>query len=155
MDFIDLNPIEHAKETQQEILETEVAHNIFIKEIQKPKDFLEKFPETERIIKENGFTEFDYVVLMNAERTEEWFRKRDEFYLRSIGKACYYTVHCYRLAVFIHELIHVYEFKLGEPIIRDSYTEEALQDEILYSYLNAHLMHSKNFKLSFDLKITS
>jgi hypothetical protein len=144
LDLTDLNPIEHAKETPQELIETEVVHLIF------PKETLKSYPETEKMLKEAGFIEFDYVALMSAEKTEEAFVKRDKFYLRETGKACYYTAHGYRLAMLIHELIHAYEVRLGTPIITDSYTEEALQDEIFYRYLSKHLIHPNNFKLLFN-----
>ena len=150
-DIIDLNPIEHAEETKQELEEIAEAHNLFAKETLKRKDLLERFPETEKLIRENGWAEFDNVILMSAEKTEETFREADEVHLRTFGKAFYYTVDNHRLAMFIHELIHTYEIKLGKPIIRDTLdTESILQTKILLRYLSAHQVNPKDFRLSYS-----
>ncbi len=142
-DLRDLNPIEHSEETQQELSETENTHAIFVKET------LKEFPETEKIFKELGFKESDYVVLMSADRTGEVFRKADTT-LRSFGKVFYHRVDGLRLAMLIHELIHIYEFKLGKPIIgNDLQTESILQNDLFLHYLKSHLTNPKDFKLSY------
>ena len=145
INLVDLNPIEHAKETEQELAETENTHNIFIKET------LKRFPETERIFRENDLMEFDNVIFMNADKTEETFREADKVHIHYFGRAFYYTVDSCRLAFFIHELIHAYESKLGKPLIRDTFdTESILQNKILLHYLSAHQVNPKDFSLSYS-----
>lgn len=144
IDLRDINPFEHAKETEEELEEYENSHNLFIKET------LKQFPETKSFLKENGLIEFDNVVVMSAEKTEKTFREVDESQLRYFEKALYYSVDSCRLAFFIHELIHIYECRLGKPIIRDTLnTESVLQHKILLRYLSEHSLHPKDFKLSY------
>lgn len=140
--LVDLNPVEHAEETEQELLESGNTHNIFIKET------LKRFPETEKLFRENGFMGFDNVILMSANKTEETFIEADKALINYLGKAFYYNVDSCRLASLIHELIHTYEFKLGKPIIRDTVdTESMLQNRILLRYLSTHQIHPKDFRL--------
>jgi hypothetical protein len=144
IDLHDTNPIEHAKETEQELAEYVNSNNLFIKESVK------QFPETESFLRESGLIEFDNVIVMNAEKTEKVFREADESQLRYFGKAVYYTVDSCRLAFFIHELIHIYESRLGKLIIRDTFDSESiLQNKILLRYLSAHSLHPKDFTLSY------
>lgn len=143
--LVDLNPIEHAKETERELEQWEATHNIFVNET------VEQFPEIETLLRENGWTEFDNVILMSKDRTEDAFREADEACLRYYGKPFYYTVDSCRLAFFIHELIHAYEKRLGKTIIRDTLeTESILQNEILFRYLNSHSLQPKDFRLSYS-----
>lgn len=144
IDLRDTNPIEHANETEQELAESGNSHNLFIKET------LKQFPETESFLRETGLIEFDNVIVMSAEKTEKTFREADEAQLRYFGKAFYFSVDCCRLAFFIHELIHTYEFRLGKPIIEDTLnTESILQNKIFLRYLSSHSLYPKDFKLSY------
>ena len=145
----DTNTIEHAGE--KDLLEWENTHNVFVKETLKNKELLQQYPETEPTIRKLGWTDFDNVIIMSAERTEEVFKRMEESQVQYFGKPFYYNVDCCRLAFFIHELIHSYEFRFGKPIIQDTIdTESVLQNEILFRYFNARLMQPKDFTLSYS-----
>jgi hypothetical protein len=144
IDLRSTNPIEHANQTEQELTEYGNSHNLFIKET------LKRFPETESFLRETELIEFDNVIVMSAEKTEKTFREADESQLRYFGKAFYHSVDSCRLTFFIHELIHIYEFRLGKPIIEDTInTESILQNKILLRYLSAHSLYPNDFKLSY------
>lgn len=148
--IIVINPYEHADESKEEIKEIAFALNIDVKETMKNKDNVEKFPDTMVIFKENGFLEYDNVILMSEERTEHKFKETDEQILSHRGRAFFYTVDGYRLSGLIHEFIHIYEKKFGKPIISDIFdTESMLQMEIFLHYLNVHSLDPKDLKLSY------
>ena len=131
-------------ETEQELAKIANAHNIQVKET------LVTFQESEVFFRKLGWLELDNVVIMSAEKTEKTFEEADETMLRYFKKRLFYAMDCLRLSFFIHELIHIYEFKLGNPIIEDTlYTENILQNKILLRYLNAHSIHPEDFKLSY------
>jgi len=148
LNLVDANPIEHKGE--EDIDEWVEAFNFFVKETLKNKQMLSQFPKTEPMIKALGWEYVDNVVIMSANRTEETFKRTEEYHIRFLGTPFYFNTDCCRFAVLIHELIHSYEYMMNKPIIRDTIdTESMLQNEIMLNYLAVRSMHPSNFKLTY------
>jgi len=147
--IISMNPYEYPDESKEELAEIACALSIDVKETMR-QDNLDKFPDTMTILKENGFLEFDNVILMSEDRTEYKFKEADGYSLRHHERPLFGNVDGFRLAMLIHEFIHIYEKRLGKPIIRDTFdTESMLQMEIFLHYLEVHSVDPEDFKLSY------
>jgi hypothetical protein len=144
LDLRSPNPIEHANETEQDLEKWANTYCLFVKES------LKQLPESEHFVRKMGIADFDYVVFTDVSRTEKVLKDVDESQVRFFGKPLYYNIHTCRLAFYIHELIHIFESRLGKPIIEDIlFTESLLQNELLFKYLKLKETHPKDFNLSY------
>lgn len=121
--------------------------NMYVAETLKRKKLLKKYPETKRLVVEKGFINFDNVVLMSESRTEDLFREVNQKSINLLNRPLIFSLDAERLAIFILELIHIYQFRAGQDFIGKMLDDGILENQILLSYLEAHSLEPKNFEL--------
>ncbi len=126
---------------------------MYVAETLKRKRRLKKYPETKRLVVEKGFINFDNVVLMSESRTEDLFREVNQKSISLLSRPLIFSLDAERLAIFILELIHIYQFRVGKDFIGKMLDDGILENRILLSYLEAHSVESQNFEL--EIRATS
>jgi hypothetical protein len=122
--------------------------NSYVAETLKRRKLLKKkYPETKRMIVEQGFINYDNVILMNESRTEDLVKEASEECLSRFGRPFSFSLDSTRLAMFIFELIRIYEFRVGESFTGKILNDGVLENQILLSYLKAHSIPSQDFAL--------
>jgi len=127
--------------------------NMYVAETLKRKKLLKKYPETKRLVVEKGFMNFDNVVLMSESRTEDLFRKVNQKSISLLNRPLIFSLDAERLAIFILELIRIYQFRAGKDFIGKMLDDGILENQILLSYLEAHSVEPPNFEL--EIRATS
>jgi hypothetical protein len=132
---------------EEKTCEETVSINLYVAETLRRKKLLKKFPETKRLIVERGFINFDNVVLMSENRTEDLFKEFNQKSINFLGQPLIFSLDSARLAIFILELIHIYQFMVGKNFTGKILNDGILENQILLSYLRAYSVASKNFEL--------
>lgn len=145
LDMLNLN---NFKSQEGTVWEEASYLNLYVAETFKSKKLLKKYPETKRLIVERGFINFDNVILMSENRTEDLFNEASEKFLSLFGEPVIFSLDSSRLAIFILELIRIYKFRVGKNFTGKILNKGILENQILLSYLKAHSVSSQNFVLN-------
>ena len=145
LDMLNLN---NSKSKEGKVWEETDYLNLYVTETFKRKRLLKKYPETKRLIVERGFINFDNVILMSESRTEDLYNEAKKKSLGLFGESIMFSLDSTRLAIFILELICIYEFRVGKSFTGKILNNGVLENQILLSYLKAHSVSSQNFVLN-------
>ena len=145
LDMLNLN---NFKSREGKVWEETDYLNLYVAETFKRKKLLKKYPETKRLIVERGFINFDNVILMSESRTEDIFDEANKESLSLFGEPLMFSLDSTRLAIFILELIHIYNFRVGKNFTGKIINNGVIENHIVLSYLKAHSLSSQNFGLN-------
>jgi len=125
--------------------------NMFVVEMLRRKTLLKKYPETKKMIVERGFINYDNVLMMNEQVTEDIFREETELCTRKFGNY-FYSIDSIRLSILVLEIINIYKFRLGKSFTGTLTEKDMLPYEILENYLEKHGINPKIFELPITVR---